>query len=92
MRPDEANMIFLARYIKWQGLPVDVAVPVGNGILDRAIVWLKAFALAERRLLIYREGEDWYALGPPAFQVAMYERVKDGVDIWSQGTTMATGR
>ena len=84
MRPDKANVIFLANCFHWRGLPVDVAVPVANGIARRAIDWIRTFSVTRRRLLIYRIIDDWYAVGPPAFQAEMREKTSKGENIWSQ--------
>ena len=61
----------------WNGLPVDVAVPVGPNIPEAALSWLKEHALQARRPLIYLEQldsdgmqrmQDAIAFGPQAFQ------------------------
>src|SRR5580700_2324244 len=53
MRPDKASMILLASNFTWHGFPVDVAVPVGARPKAKALEWLKQFATARRRLLLY---------------------------------------
>jgi hypothetical protein len=82
MRPDRAGLILLAANFRWRGLPVDVAVPVGEGPKAKALDWLKTFATANGRPLLYRIGEDWYAFGPPDFQTEMRDRIGRGEQPW----------
>ncbi len=83
MRPDKANLILLASNFTWRGLPVDVAVPIGDRPRTKALDWLKQFAAARKRLLLYRIFEDWHAFGPPAFQAEMRERISRGDRPWT---------
>jgi hypothetical protein len=83
LRPDTANVIILAGYFYWQGLPVDVGVPVAGGIQDKALDWLKNFAFSKKRLLVYQVNQDWYAFGPPAFQAEMATRFGKGEQVWA---------
>jgi hypothetical protein len=83
MRPDKANLILLASNFTWRGLPVDVAVPIGDRPRTKALDWLKQFAAARKRLLLYRIFEDWHAFGPPAFQAEMRERIGRGDRPWT---------
>jgi len=82
MRPDQSHAILLASRFYWHDLPVDVAVPVAEGIKEKAIAWLKEFAFSRKRLLLYQILEDWYAFGPPAFQTEMAERISRGESFW----------
>ncbi len=75
----------------WNGLPVDVAVPVGPKIPEAALSWLKEHAVNARRPLIYLEQldsdgmqrmQDAIAFGPPAFQAEMARRIAAGERIW----------
>jgi len=83
MRPDRAGVILLAASFTWRGLPVDVAVPVGDGPSPQALEWLTGFATSKGRPLLYRIGEEWYAFGPPAFQTEMHERIGRGEQPWA---------
>ena len=82
LRPDRAKIIHLPAQLLWNQQPVDVAVPVGDAPDARALQWLKDFALSHQRLLLYREGEDWFAFGPPAFQQEMHARMSRGERLW----------
>jgi hypothetical protein len=83
MRPDKADMIFLAANFSWRGLPVDVAVAVGDRPKQKALDWLTKFSSEKKRLLVYQLGEDWFAFGPPAFQAEMTERIGRGEKPWA---------
>ena len=83
MRPDRADVILLAADFTWRNLPVDVAVPVGEAPKPEALEWLKAFATAQGRPLLYRIGEEWYAFGPPDFQTEMRDRIGRGEQPWA---------
>ncbi|MBK1705497.1 hypothetical protein [Halochromatium glycolicum] len=93
MRPDQSGVIVLFAKRRWQGRPVDVAVPVGRSIPPRALAWLKAFAERQQRPLLYTAqtlSEDGgyaaqqqvFVHGPPAFreQVAAWQR--SGQPLW----------
>ncbi len=82
MRPEKSNLILLASNFTWRGLPVDVAVPVGDRPKTKALDWLKQFATGARRLLLYQSFEEWHAFGPPAFQAEMRERISRGEKPW----------
>ena len=91
MRPDLAKVMVLPALRTWNGLPVDVAVPVGPNIPEAALSWLKEHALQARRPLIYLEQldsdgmqrmQDAIAFGPPAFQAEMARRIAAGERIW----------
>jgi hypothetical protein len=82
LRPDRARAILLAAQITWQGAPVDVVVPVGPSPSEDALRWFREFAARRGRLLLYRQDEDWFAFGPPAFQAGMQERIARGDRLW----------
>ena len=91
LRPDLAGVMLLPGAFAWNGLPVDVAVPVGPRIPEAALAWLKEQALKTRRPLIYleqRDGDgmqreqDAIAFGPPAFQAEMARRLAAGERFW----------
>jgi hypothetical protein len=77
MKPDNARVIVLFSKFQWQGVPVDLAVPVGRRIPPRALAWLRNYAETRRRPLIYTEqvseggrfqGQQlWFGHGPEAF-------------------------
>ena len=82
MRPDRAHVIFLPANFTWHGHSVDVAVPVGAGPTGQALDWLRAFAAANKRPLLYQVEDEWHAFGPPAFQSEMRERINAGSTPW----------
>jgi len=80
MKPDQAKVIVLLDKIKWQGAPVDVAIPVGREIPAASLDWLKKFSEASKRPLLYSAQPEsaelgrtqlLYGWGPQAF----YEQV-----------------
>jgi hypothetical protein len=83
MRPDKADMILLAANFSWRGLPVDVAVAVGDRPKQKALDWLTKFSSEQKRLLIYQLDDDWFAFGPPAFQAEITERIGRGEKPWA---------
>jgi hypothetical protein len=82
MRPDKAGLILLPANFTWRGLRVDVAVPVDQGPKTKALEWLKTFSFANGRLLLYGVKDEWYAFGPPDFQVDMRARIGKGEQVW----------
>ena len=91
MRPDLAQVMVLPAVRIWNGLPVDVAVPVGAGIPARSLEWLKRHARETRRPLIYLEQcatdgfqrmQDAIAFGPPEFQAEIARCLAAGERIW----------
>ena len=83
MRPDKAQMIFLPANFKWRGLRVDVAVAAGQRPKKKALDWLKTFSLEKNRPLIYQIGDEWFAFGPPEFQIEIRERIGRGEKPWA---------
>jgi hypothetical protein len=83
MRPDRAGFVLLPAKLQWRGLRVDVAVPTGAGLRERALIWLKDFSRREQRPLLYQVGEDWYAFGPPEFQHEIKARIDRGETLWT---------
>jgi len=91
LRPDLAQVMVLPALQTWNGLPVDVAVPVGPRIPAVALDWLKQHALQARRPLLFLEQldsdgmqrmQDAIAFGPPAFQAEMARRLAAGEQLW----------
>lgn len=82
MRPDQASMILLAAELRWNDLPVDVAVAVGDAPKTKALNWLKDFSQTQKRPLLYQSGGRWFAFGPEAFQNEMREAMAEGKGLW----------
>ncbi len=88
MKPSNSKVIVLFNQSAWNGMPVDVAVPVGKRIPPRALNWLKQFAESNNRALLYSEQimengvytkqQSVAAFGPPEFQQEMAERAGRG--------------
>lgn len=54
-RPDQSKVVVLFDQIRFAGVPVDLAVPVGQQVPDRPLSWLKGFAETHGRPLVYLE-------------------------------------
>ena len=92
MKSSNAKVIVLFNKLTWQGLPVDLAIPVGRKIPPRALNWLKDFAQAHGRPLVYTEqlakGRQFtgkqalFGFGPPEFQEEVLEWSRQGIALW----------
>lgn len=92
LSPLNARVIVIFNRTQWQGLPVDVAVPVGRRIPPRALNWLKTFAEQHGRPLLFSEqvkenGEYsreqlFSAHGPPAFQQHVAALLERNQPLW----------
>lgn len=92
MKPSNAKVLMVLDKLQWQGLSVDLAVPVGKRIPPRALNWLKKFAEQQGRPLIYTEqvirngiyspSQNMVGYGPEAFQVEVQQWVKSGKCLW----------
>ena len=92
MKPNESGVIVIFNKLEWQGLAVDLAVPVGGAIPDDALAWLKAFAQHHMRPLVYTEQivedgryqkeQQLFAYGPPAFQEHITSSHEAGLRLW----------
>jgi hypothetical protein len=92
MKPDNAKVIVIFNKTRWQGLPVDVAVPVGRRIPPRALNWLKDFSARHGRPLLFSEQvkengrytreQMFSAFGPPAFQQHLADLLARGEPLW----------
>jgi hypothetical protein len=92
LSPANSRVIVIFDKTRWQGLPVDVAVPVGRRIPPRALNWLKGFAEEHGRPLLFSEqvkekGEYsreqlFSAHGPPAFQQHVQRLLAEGKPLW----------
>jgi hypothetical protein len=77
-KPDNAKVIMIFNKAQWQGIAIDVAVPVGKRIPPRSLKWLMEFAQKHGRPLLYAEQhivdgimqpqQNFSAYGPPAFR------------------------
>ncbi len=91
MRPDKCGAIVNCNKLSWQGLPVDVALPLGEKIPQKTLDWLIEFSGQQRRPLIFitqlKENgkfinkQSMTGVGPPAFQQQLAEWVKSGTKI-----------
>ena len=91
-KPDNAKVIVIFNKIQWQGIPVDVAVPVGKRIPPRSLKWLMAFAEKNGRPLLYAEQhlidgkmqqqQTFLGYGPPAFQAWASQMQQSGQALW----------
>jgi hypothetical protein len=92
MKPNNGKLIVIFNKLKWNGLPVDLAVPVGKRIPPRSLNWLKQFAEKHGRALIFTEqivekGEferhqQVFGYGPPAFQQDLLRWQQEGRKLW----------
>ncbi len=92
MKPNNAKVLVVLDKLQWQGLSVDLAVPVGKRIPPRALNWLKQFANEYGRPLIYTEQiiengvmspeQNMIAYGPDAFQQEVSQWVQSGKKLW----------
>jgi len=92
MKPDNAKVIVIFNKLTWNGLPVDLAVPVGRRIPPRSLKWLQDFAASKNRPLIYAEQivengkfckqQQLAGYGPPQFQQEFAQAVSEGKKLW----------
>ncbi len=92
LRPDNGKVIVIFNKTRWNGLPVDLAVPVGKKIPPRSLEWLKKFSAQRMRPLLYTEQlvenglfqkqQQVFAYGPPAFQQEMQRMQQEGEQLW----------
>lgn len=91
-RPNECGALVIDHILKWQGLVVDLAVPVGREIPEKTLQWLMQHAEQTMRPLIYQMQDPdspeleknplTLAYGPPAFQEWVLEQQAQGVKLW----------
>ena len=91
-RPNECGALVIDNVLVWQGLKVDLAVPVGREIPQDTLAWLMQNAERTMRPLIYQmqdpEDEEIQknplalAYGPPAFQQWVVEQQQAGNKLW----------
>ena len=88
MKPNNARVVVLFDQSVWNGMPLDVAVPVGRRIPPRSLQWLQQFAQTNNRVLLYSEQivvdgkftrqQSFSAYGPPEFQQDVAARLQRG--------------
>ena len=91
-RPDECGALMIEHILTWQGIKVDLAVPVGREIPEKTLVILMQLAEKNMRPLIYQQQDPknkeleknplTLAYGPPAFQEWVLEQQKQGNRLW----------
>ena len=91
-RPNECGALVIDKAFKWEGVYVDVAVPVGKVIPEETLSWLKQYAEQSLRPLVYQQqnpnrrklekNPPTYAYGPPAFQEWVLKMTKKGEKLW----------
>ena len=92
MKPQNAKVVVLFDKLRWRGLAVDLAVPVGRRIPPRALHWLQGFAQRNGRPLLYTEQvavdgqftgqQELFGFGPPEFQQQVIEWRHQGKKLW----------
>lgn len=92
MKPSNAKVLVVLDKLQWQGMSVDLAVPVGKRIPPRSLNWLKQFAEQYGRPLIYTEqviekgvyskSQNMEGYGPEAFQHEVQQWVQSGKKLW----------
>lgn len=92
MKPSNAKVLVVLDKLQWQGMSVDLAVPVGKRIPPRSLNWLKQFAEQYGRPLIYTEqviekgvysqSQNMVGYGPEAFQHEVQQWVQSGKKLW----------
>jgi len=91
-RPNECGALVIDGLLTWQGLDVDLAVPVGREIPEETLKWLMQYAEKTMRPLIYQQQDPksdkleknplTLAYGPPAFQQWVLEQQAKGISLW----------
>ena len=92
-RPNESGCIVLPAMWDWRTFPVDLALPVGPRIPQKALKWLMAYSTEHFRPLVYTEQvvdrrgqftgrQEVRGFGPPTFQAEMQALVSSGRRLW----------
>lgn len=92
LRPSESGALVIDNVLQWQGLTVDLAVPVGREIPPQTLETLMKIAEKTMRPLIYQQQDPscsvlqknplTLAYGPPAFQEWVVEQQALGSKLW----------
>ena len=91
-RPDQSGALVIDHILDWEGLVVDLAVPVGREIPEATLQWLMEQAETQMRPLIYQMQDPevdhleknplTLAYGPPAFQQWVMAQNAQGRAFW----------
>ena len=92
MKPNNGKVIVIFNKVNWNGIPVDLAVPVGRIVPPRSLEWLKKFSETHQRPLIYTEQiveegrfqkqQRIFGHGPPAFLQDLLLWQQQGRKLW----------
>lgn len=93
MKPSNSKTIILLNTLSWQGLAVDLAVPMGKKIPPRALNWLQQFSEEHYRPLIYatqtinsdgkfQKQQQLSGYGPQEFQEQLIQWNHEGKKLW----------
>ena len=92
LKPNECGALVISHILIWQGLPVDLAVPVGREIPEKTLTQLMQRAENKMRPLIYQQQDPnskvleknplTLAYGPPAFQQWVLDEQAKGRKLW----------
>lgn len=82
MRPDQSGAIVLLNRLHWLGAPVDLAVAVERYIPAQTREWLIAYALQQRRPLVYQVDEEWEVIGTRELCEAIRRGIARGQRFW----------
>jgi len=92
MKPNVGKVIVIFNKLVWNGVPVDLAIPVGRKIPPRSLQWLKQFSEQHMRPLIYTEQiveagkfqkqQQLFGYGPPDFQQWILRGQQEGNKLW----------
>jgi len=92
LKPNEGGLIVIFNKMKWNGMPVDLAVPVGAKIPAGSLEWMQRYAESNNRPLIYTEQiveqgafqkqQLVMGYGPPVFQQDLQRWQREGRTLW----------
>jgi len=92
LKPNESGALVIESILVWQGLKVDLAVPVGREIPEKTLNILMQRAEKTMRPLIYQQQDPkskvleknplTLAYGPPAFQQWVLDQQALGHSLW----------
>ncbi len=92
LKPNDCGALVISSILTWQGLKVDLAVPVGREIPEKTLTQLMQRAEKEMRPLIYQQQDPkakkleknplTLAYGPPAFQQWVLDKQAQGRALW----------
>jgi len=92
MQPPKSGCIVLFNKLRWNNIPVDLAMPVGVKIPQRSLAWLKAFSEQYGRPLIFTEQimqkgkytnqQKVHGHGTVEFQQNLLQWLNEGRKLW----------